>query len=463
MTHWRLRYNGPVMTKSAPPTISRRQLFIMAAAGLLWPQNREEMIVRSTRPEDLEMPASGFTGFITPSEQFFVRTHVGVPRVDIAEWRLKVDGHISAPLTLSMDDLRKMRSVELVGVLECAGNGRSFFNPPVPGLQWTNGAVGNGLWRGVRLADVLQLAGVKPGAVEIFFDGADIPLGTMADFQRSIPLNKALDRDTLLAYEMNGEPLPVKHGFPLRVVVPGWAGDSWVKWVTSIRVLNEEWRGFWMKDAYRYPLKPAAPGVLVPPEATKPVTSLRVKSVITYPERYARLDVKKRAVIRGVAWTGDAGTITRVDVSVDEGHSWNSARLTGAATRFGWRLWEFPWTPSADRHYTVLARARDSSGAIQPLDGEWNPSGYLWNGIARVDVWTGSAPGAPPSADPAPPLPPPPGFRETCLGCHDADVIRQQRLTRAQWNRELDKMMNWGARLQPQDRETFLDYLSKGP
>ena len=168
-------------------------------------------------------------------EHFFVRTHVYVPTVKLNEWRLNVDGEVDTPLTLTMDDLRKMPSVEMVAVVECAGNGRAFYLPPVPGLQWTNGSVGNARWRGVRLADVLKRAGIKSGAVEVLFDGADEPIGKMQDFRRSITVKKALDPNTLLAYEMNGETLPVKHGFPLRVVPAGWASDSWVKWLTSIR------------------------------------------------------------------------------------------------------------------------------------------------------------------------------------------------------------------------------------
>jgi DMSO/TMAO reductase YedYZ molybdopterin-dependent catalytic subunit len=202
------------------------------------------------------MPDAGFGDFITPIERFFVRSHTAVPKVDLADWRLKIEGHVSNPLTLTMEDLRKMPSVELLGVLECAGNGRAFYDPPVAGLQWRNGAAGNGRWRGVRLTDVLRRAGVKTGAVDVLFDGADVPMGTMADFQRSIPLKKALDPQTLLAYAMNGETLPVKHGFPLRVVVPGWAGDCWTKWLTSVRVLDQEATGFWMKNAYLYPKVP---------------------------------------------------------------------------------------------------------------------------------------------------------------------------------------------------------------
>jgi len=436
--------------------LSRRDFLLVTAAAFLSPQNPVDMIVRSQRPEDLEMPATGFGDYITPTERFFVRTHVAVPKVELPEWRLKVEGHVTAPSTLTMNDLRQMTSYELVGVLECAGNGRAFFDPTVAGLQWTNGAVGNARWRGVRLADVLQRAGVKSGAVEVVFDGADVPLGAMADFQRSIPIKKALHPSTLLAYSMNGDILPAKHGFPLRAVVPGWAGDCWIKWITSIRVVNEEFSGFWMKNAYLYPHKPASPGVVVAPEAMSPVTSLRVKSVIAFPQNGARVERAKRIVIRGAAWSGDKGPVAAVDVSVDRGRTWKPARITSESTNFGWRLWEYPWTPAEDAYYTVLARARDVSGDIQPVVAEWNPSGYLWNAISRVDLNTASTPTTPSAA-----VQPPEAFRQSCMTCHGDDVIQQQRLTRAQWDRELNKMIGWGARVRAEDRETLLDYLTK--
>src|SRR5215469_3007953 len=242
---------------------TRRSFFAAAAGGGFWWQARgqngppgaakRDMIVRSVRPQDLEMPISGFSAYITPAQDFFVRTHVYVPTVNPGEWRLRVEGEVLSPLTLTMDDLRALPAVEVVSVLECAGNGRSFYDPPVAGVQWANGAAGNGRWRGARLADVLKKAGVKSAAAQVLFDGADVPLGAMADFQRTIPIKKALDPNTLLAYELNGEALPVQHGFPLRAVVPGWAGDSWMKWVSAVRVLDKESDGWWMKNAYRHP------------------------------------------------------------------------------------------------------------------------------------------------------------------------------------------------------------------
>ena len=262
---------------------------------------------------------------------------------------------------------------------------------------------------------------------------------------------------------MNGETLPVKHGFPLRVVAPGWASDSWVKWLTSIRVLDKEFDGFWMKSTYRHPGKPVAPGTAVPPEQMQPVTSLRVKSVIAAPVDGAQAVTGKPLTIRGVAWSGDAGPVTAVDVSVDGGRTWKPAALRqDQRTQFGWRQWEFNWTPPQEAYYTILARARDAAGNTQPLDQEWNPSGYLWNVVPRVGrgrregtlrysadrtasrPWLAATRRAP---------------RAPAAVCHDDDVIRQQRLTRAQWDREITKMTGWGAKVQDQDRAGLLDYL----
>lgn len=423
---------------------------------------KRDMLVRSARPEDLEMPLSGFSDYITPIDHFFVRTHVYVPTVSANEWRLKIEGEVAAPQVLALDDLKKLPAVDIVSVVECAGNGRSFFEPPVAGAQWSTGAVGNARFRGVRLADVLRRAGLKNSAREVLFDGADVPLGTMPDFQRSIPLAKALDPHTLLAYEMNGQTLPLKHGFPLRVVAPGWASDSWIKWLTGIRVLDKEHDGFWMKGAYRRPPYPVAPGTAVPPEQMVPVTSLRIKSVIVEPRDGSQAAAGKPVFIRGVAWSGDAGPVTAVDVSVDGGRTWKSASLrAGQRTQFGWRQWELAWTPPHEAYYNILARARDAAGNTQPFDQEWNPSGYGWNVVPRIGLDVVREPAAQSSEVLSSTLSgsPPPAFRTSCGVCHEDDVIRQQRLTRAQWDREVTKMTGWGAKVSDPDRGTLLDYL----
>ena len=448
----------------------RRTFFVAAAGALLRAEDppKRDMLVRSVRPEDLEMPLSAFSDYITPIEHFFVRTHVYVPTVIESEWRLKVEGEVAGPQTLTLDDLKKLPAVDLVSVVECAGNGRSFYEPPVAGAQWSNGAVGNARWRGVRLADVLKRAGVKDSAREVLFDGADVPLGSMPDFQRSIPVKKALDPHTLLAYAMNGQTLPVKHGFPLRVVAPGWASDSWVKWLTGIRVLDKEYDGFWMKGAYRRPPHTVAAGTALAPDQMVPVTSLRVKSVIAEPRDGSQIAAGTPVRIRGVAWSGDTGPVAAVDVSVDGGRSWKAAALhPDQKTQFGWRQWELAWTPPEEAYFTILARARDAAGNTQPFDQEWNPAGYGWNVVPRVGVDVVKPPFAPPPgpATPASNSAPPSAFRAACTVCHDDDVIRQQRLTRSQWDRELSKMTGWGAKLSDADRGAFLDYLfsSFGP
>ena len=305
-------------------TLSRRKLLAMSAVGLL-PRisngaDPSRMIVRSPKPEDLEMPLDAFTDWITPIDRFFVRCHTYTPTVKLSDWSLKIDGKVDHPQTLTMTDLKALPRVELVSVLECAGNGRSFYEPHVAGSQWAFGSVGNGRWTGVRLRDVLQKAGIQSSGTEILFDGADVPLGKMQDFQRTITRAKALHPDTLLAYQMNGQDLPVEHGFPLRVIAPGWASDSWVKWVQHIEVLDHEFEGFWMKSAYRHPPKPVAPGTAVDPADMVPVTDLNVKSVIAAPREWAKPGTVR---IQGTAWS-NSSPVSKVEVSTDGGKTWKS-------------------------------------------------------------------------------------------------------------------------------------------
>src|SRR5258708_9854445 len=285
---------------------SRRRLLRLFRADAAMSRLRAaDMIVRSARPEDFEMSLDGFNTWITPTERFFVRTHVYTPKIEMANWGRRVEGKVAQPLALNLADLREFPRAELVSVLECAGNGRAFFRPTVAGLQWQNGSVGNARWTGVRLVDVLKKAGYQGAAKEVLFNGADVPIGTMPDFMRAIPLAKAIHPDTLLAFEMNGQPLTASHGFPLRVVAPGWAGDSWVKWLTNIEVRDKEFDGFFMKTAYRHPVRNIAPGAAVDPADTTPVTFLRPKSVITSPVERQSLTPGPVKVC-GAAWSGES-------------------------------------------------------------------------------------------------------------------------------------------------------------
>jgi sulfite oxidase len=443
-----------------PTAVSRRMLFVGAAAALLPRSLRaadpSRMIVRSPRPEDLEMPLDGFTDWITPIDRFFVRCHTYTPKVNLSEWSLKIDGKVDRPLTLTMDDLKKLPKVELVGVLECAGNGRRFYEPRMAGTQWAFGSVGNGRWTGVRLRDVLQRAGIQDSAKEILCDGADAPLGTMPDFQRTITIAKALNPDTLLAYEMNGRPLPMEHGFPVRLIAPGWAGASWVKWLQHIEVLDHEFEGFWMKSAYRHPTHSVAPGTAVDLSEMVPVTDLGVKSVIAAPSGWAK---PGQVRIQGTAWS-NSSAVRKVDVSTDGGQSWKPAKLGGRPTQYGWRLWQVDWKATEGK-YTLMARATNMDGRAQPLSQEWNPNGYLWNAVQPIAVTISAhAPASVASEAPAQETAQPGGYKSACFGCHDEHLMMQQRLTRAQWDREINKMTGWGAPLKPQDRDAVLNYLS---
>jgi sulfite oxidase len=453
-------------------TNSRRQFFQTLTSAALASQWRpaiaaehakQNMIVRSTRPEDFEMPLDGFSDWITPIDRFYVRSHHYTPAVSLDTWKLTVDGEVDKPVTLTMADLKKLPRVEMVAVMECAGNGRSLYEPPVPGAQWVYGSVGNGRWAGVRMADVLAKAGVKASAQHILMDGADVPVGIMPEFKRTIPVKKALHRDTLLAYEMNGEALPASHGFPLRVIVPGWAGDSWVKWLTGLTVLDKEFDGFWMKTAYRHPGNPVVPGSAVDPAKMHSVESISIKSVIAGP-----LDQMKVAPgpvrIHGTAWSNET-PVASVEVSVDRGRTWQKAKLNSEQARYGWRLFEYTWTPREPGYYVVMARAFDTAGKTQPMVQEWNPSGYLFNAVQKVAVEVTTDPisaaepaGAQPGSTPKE-FEAPNGFKSSCLPCHQEDIIMQQRLTRVQWEREVDKMVRWGAKVDSADRGPIVDYL----
>ena len=344
----------------------------------------DKLIVRSVRPEDLETPVALLDSWITPNDLFYVRSHLYAPDITLRDWSLKVDGEVEQQLTLGLDDIKRMPRASLVVTLECAGNGRAFFDPPVAGVQWEKGAVGTARWTGVRLRDVLSRARLKRGAKFVLLDGADEPIGNVPDFVRNIPIRKALHPDTLLAYEMNGEPIPPKHGFPLRAIVPGWEGAYAVKWLKHVSVIDREHEGFFVKTAYRFPSKQPAPGAAVDPKDMVPLTGLAIKSIITSPADGARVRPGP-VVIRGFAWAGELD-VARVDVSTDNGATWQAAVLGSQRASYAWREFVFRWSARRPGSYAVLSRAIDSQGRSQPLVARWNPSGYLWNVVDRVRI-----------------------------------------------------------------------------
>jgi len=342
------------------------------------------LILRSYRFIDLETPVEYFNTWLTPVPRFFVRNHMHEPsELTADDWRLAVLGEIEKPLTLTLTDVAKLESHAVVNTLECAGNGRSLHRPQVPGVQWGKGAVSTARFSGPRLRDILQRAGVKPAGKHVMFRGLDEVPGKVPPFIRSIPIEKALDSDTLIATHMNGAPLTKHHGFPARALVPGWIGAASCKWLTEIKVLESEFSGNFMSPGYRFPNQPAKPGDAVKPEDTHPLTALNVKSVISSPLDSARVKPGKIA-IQGAAWAGEAD-IAKVEISTDGGASWNTAALGHDQARYAWRLWRYEWKAKPG-DYSVLSRATDTKGRVQPDTAEWNPSGYLFNAVDQVKI-----------------------------------------------------------------------------
>ncbi len=343
------------------------------------------MILRSYRFVDLESPVEYFNTWLTPVPHFFVRNHMHEPsELDPADWRLSVGGEVEKPFTLTLAELSKLETHSVVNTLECAGNGRSLHRPQVPGIQWGKGAVGTAQFSGPRLRELLQRAGVKSTGKHVMFRGLDEVPSKVPPFIRSILIEKALDADTLIATHMNGSPLAKHHGFPARALVPGWIGAASCKWITEIKVLDQEFAGNFMSPAYRLPNEPVKPGDTVKPEETHPVTALSVKSVISGPSEAARLKPGKIA-IHGVAWAGEA-EIARVEISIDGGATWNPATLSHEQSRYAWRLWSYDWKSARSGDHTIMSRATDTQGRTQPLTPVWNPSGYLYDAVDQVNI-----------------------------------------------------------------------------
>jgi DMSO/TMAO reductase YedYZ molybdopterin-dependent catalytic subunit len=345
----------------------------------------EGMILRSFRFVDLETPVEYFNTWLTPVPHFFVRNHMHEPsQLDASDWRLSIGGEVNKPLTLSLVELSKLESHSVVNTLECAGNGRSLQRPQVPGVQWGRGAVSTARFSGPRLRDVLQRAGVKSTGKHVMFRGLDEVPGKVPPFIRTIPTEKALDADTLVATHMNGSPLTRHHGFPARALVPGWIGAASCKWLTEIKLLETEFAGNFMSPAYRFPNQPGPPGEAIKPEDTHALTALSVKSVISGPNDGASLKPGKVAV-HGAAWAGEAD-IAKVEISTDGGTTWTSATLGHDQAHYAWRLWSFDWKAGKAGDYTIMSRATDTEGRTQPANAVWNPSGYLYNAIDQVKI-----------------------------------------------------------------------------
>jgi DMSO/TMAO reductase YedYZ molybdopterin-dependent catalytic subunit len=352
---------------------------------------KQPLIKRSFRPPNFETPVGQFTDVLTPNDRFFVRWHLAsIPEVDPRTWRLSVGGDAaSAPFELTLEQLqRDFEPVEVVALCQCSGNRRGLSDPHVFGVQWSYGAMGNARWKGVRLKDVLAKAGLAKDAVEIAFNGADSgALEATPDFVKSIPVWKALDENTLIAWEMNGEPLPHWNGAPARIVVPGWTATYWMKQVVSIQALKQPLGNFWMAKAYRIPKgKFATVDRFMTQETAEntPITEIVVNSLITNVTDGQKVKAGAPMVVKGMAWDAGYG-IRTVDVTVDGGRTWQAAQLGPDSGRYSFRPWQFVFKPVRGR-YTVSARASNGLGATQVDQLIFNPAGYNNNVVQRLGV-----------------------------------------------------------------------------
>jgi sulfite oxidase len=351
------------------------------------PDEDERMIVYSRKFLTTEMPVAALTSWITPTRSFFVRNNVIMPSsIDPGKWELRITGEVHKPVTINFRDLLALAKKNVTNTIECAGNGRAFYNPRIGGVPWRKGAVGNATFEGPSLRSLLRLAGLKPSARHVAFTGLDTAPEGAERFIRSIPLEKALDENSLIATHMNSAPLSMPHGFPARALIPGWIGSASIKWLQEITVLDHEYAGAYMDPGYRVPAEQEhhEPGNK---KSTLPLTSLRLKSIIAKPDDNAEVNLADGATVsvRGAAWGGEK-PIAAVEISTDGGNAWHPAVLDAEKARYAWRLWEYQWQPPSPGNYQLVSRATDIDGNRQPAAPAWNPGGYLWNGLDRVSV-----------------------------------------------------------------------------
>ncbi len=348
-----------------------------------------EIILQRTRPPLLETPFAVFDqGVFTPNDQFFVRWHWSVipTEVDVTSFRLGVTGHVSVPQSITLKDLLAMPRIELAAVNQCSGNSRGYFVPRVAGGQWSNGAMGNAKWMGVRLKDVLARAGVKPGAQRVRFAGLDDPVVSDGPkFMKSLAFDHANDGEVMLAYAMNGQQLPLVNGFPLRLIVPGWYSTYWVKMLSSIEVLDGPDENFWTKVAYTIPDTPAAD--MKPGETgvkMVPINRMVPRSFVTNFADGASVKAASSTTLRGIALGGAAG-VQAVDTSTDGGKTWSPAELGRDEGKYSFRTWQTKLDLVAG-DTAVMVRCTNTDGLVQPVSPNWNPSGFMRNAIETTHL-----------------------------------------------------------------------------
>ena len=348
-----------------------------------------DMILLTDRPPQLETPLKILREDITPNEYFFVRWHLSqiVTKIDIDTFRLYIGGAVNKTLALSMNDLKtKFPADSVIALAICSGNSRGTFKPQVPGSQWANGAMGNAKWKGVRLKDILAMAGVKNGAIDVTFSGLDnAPLPATPAFIKSLRIGHADNGEVLVAYEMNGKPLPMLNGYPLKLVVPGWYATYWVGSLSRINVLTDTFKGFWMEKAYQVADNPALnerPDSLA--KKTVPITAINLHSIFVEPDVDEKIVANKPCLVEGLAFNDGTG-ISKVEVSFDDGKTWTETKLDPVISKYSWRRWKYYWTPAIAGTFHLRVRATDNGGHTQP-DKQWNRSGYGRGFIEHLEV-----------------------------------------------------------------------------
>jgi DMSO/TMAO reductase YedYZ molybdopterin-dependent catalytic subunit len=345
---------------------------------------KRPLIKLAYRPPNYETPIEYFRSAITPNDAFYVRYHLSdIPQVDAKTWKLSIGGEgANGQAELTFDDLQKMPAFEIAAVNQCSGNRRGLFKPHVVGVQWGYGAMGCARWKGVRLRDLLDKVGVKKDTIEIVLDGADGPVvDKTPDFVKSIPVWKAMEETTIVAYEMNGQQLPHFNGFPARVIVPGWTGTYWMKHVTSINAVTKPFIGFWMNSAYRIPLRafPLVERFTSQDSAVgTPITEMMVNSLITSHPNGVSVKAGAPVTVGGIAWDGGYG-IRTVEISTDGGKTWVSATLGEDIGRFAFRIFSTSFLPKSKGTHMVMARATNKIGQSQMTELIPNPGGYHHN------------------------------------------------------------------------------------
>jgi len=346
------------------------------------------LIIRQNEPRNLETPFDEVDSFLTPPELFYIRSHFPAPKSELSSYQLRIDGAVGNPFCLSYRELREMPSETRVAILECAGNSRVFLVPQVDGAQWELGAVGNAEWTGVPLAALLERAGMKEDACEIVLEGSDrgtpkeppvppVPIS----YARSLPREKAIQPEVLIAYKMNGRDLRPDHGYPVRAIVPGHYGMASVKWLTRIHAVREPFPGYWQTSDYAYwdyldgkPIRRA-------------LGAIKLKSEIARPRVYETLAANQVCTVFGAAWAGETDVI-EIAVSADGGRSWAEAEFLDPIQRYAWRRWKFDWlTPKKTGKYTLLARAKDANGRVQPEKHDQNYGSYMITHPLPIEVF----------------------------------------------------------------------------